>query len=186
MLSGIADNGEEDGTDEHLGNAVLIRNVINGRHKIVSIERGDDRNNEQSNDRGLGRHLDFLLLFFDLLMFRSFIQECMRAELEDQVANVDSEQNHSRTARDKEDAVHSIETDVWSRHRLLLRPGKESAENRVVAAAALDGTPVRSRQNHGEAAKCHDRAGCLGGCLSELVFRLVDATNEEAETEHKE
>lgn len=173
----VADDGQQNGADEGLGDFVVVGDFVNCSDKVVGIEGGEHGHATQRDHGGDRRHVGLLLL---VVLLVGFVEERMRLELEVQIQDVDAHQNQRSASRDEQQ----------SRTILLADDGRiEQSEFFEVArqsSARFDRHVVRCRNCECDATERHDRSASLGRRLLERVFAPKQPTGDKAHAQHQQ
>lgn len=100
MFGCVADNGNQDQTNEGLTDLCALNNGVDASNKVLSADRdknGDDKENDCSSNRAKGRL--FRLVDFVTVLALRLKKVAVGAKLECQIEDVEQQKDDSGAAR---------------------------------------------------------------------------------------
>lgn len=105
MLSGIADDRDENETNKGLADVSTLDNVVNAADKVLGANGNKDGDDDEDDTSSNSAHVRLFLLLFSLGLILGIEKVAVRAKLEEEVHDVEDEQDDGGAARKGEDAL---------------------------------------------------------------------------------
>ena len=124
MLRRVPHNGDQDKPHKRLADPRRRDNVVDASDKVIRADGDDDRRDDQHGGRGDGAHAGLLDLVLGLgLDLNTALRDghalvvaveevVVRAQLEEEVEDVEEQEDDGRAAREEEDGVVRVGLDA--------------------------------------------------------------------------